>query len=116
MIVYENKSFKLTEKGALRARRIIRLHRLWEVYLFSVLGVNASEVHQCAEEMEHIITKELEEQLTLKLGDPKKDPHNQDIPKKRGGLEWLLVACQYIGGNRFSPFCIPSSPGSSLCS
>ena len=82
MVAYEKKKFSLTMKGDKRAKRIIRLHRLWEVYLFSVLGVNASEVHHSAEEMEHIITKEIEEQLTQKLGDPKKDPHDQEIPLK----------------------------------
>ena len=74
--------FRLTEQGAKRAKRIIRLHRLWEVYLFTCLDVQAEHVHKSAEEMEHFITPELEEELVLLLGDPKTDPHNQEIPEK----------------------------------
>jgi len=76
------KGYTLTELGSKRAKRIIRLHRLWEVYLFTCLDVQAENVHKSAEEMEHIITPELEEELIKLLGDPKKDPHNQVIPEK----------------------------------
>ncbi len=73
--------YSLTEVGAKRAKRIIRLHRLWEVYLFTCLDVQAENVHKSAEEMEHFITPELEEELVKLLGDPKTDPHNQEIPE-----------------------------------
>ena len=73
--------YDLTEIGRKRAKRIIRLHRLWEAYLFTCLDIQAENVHKSAEEMEHIITPELEEELVKLLGDPKKDPHNQDIPE-----------------------------------
>ena len=73
----------LTDLGNKKAERIIRLHRLWEVYLFTCLDVQAENVHKSAEEMEHIITPELEEELIKLLGDPKKDPHNQTIPEKK---------------------------------
>lgn len=75
-----NKNYKLTHDGRLRASKIVRLHRLWEVYLADYLGVGAERVHRNAEEMEHIITPELEKELTLLLKDPKKDPHQQPIP------------------------------------
>jgi len=74
--------FALTKDGFERARRIIRLHRLWEVYLVSFLGQGVERVHKSAEEMEHILTPDLERQLTELLNDPKKDPHNQPIPKQ----------------------------------
>jgi manganese/zinc/iron transport system permease protein len=70
---------QLTREGNLRAKRIVRLHRLWEVYLV-FLGQGAEKVHHNAEEMEHIITPELEKELTELLGNPKKDPHAQPIP------------------------------------
>lgn len=73
-------AYKLTNTGKLRAEKIIRLHRLWEVYLAGYLGVNVERVHRNAEEMEHILTPELERELTLLLKDPKKDPHHQPIP------------------------------------
>lgn len=60
----------LTHEGALWAARIVRLHRLWEVYLVDYLGVGSERVHRSAEEMEHIITPELEDKLMLILDDP----------------------------------------------
>ena len=73
---------KLTRDGQHRALRIIRLHRLWEVYLVSYLGVGVERVHRNAEEMEHIITPELEKELVDLLNDPTEDPHSQPIPPK----------------------------------
>ncbi len=72
--------YTLTPYGEIKGTRIIRLHRLWEVYLFTVLGFQLAHVHKSAEEMEHIITPELEEELSKMLNHPKKDPHNQVIP------------------------------------
>lgn len=80
MIQASPRTYKLTKDGAIRASRIIRLHRLWEVYLADYLGVGVEKVHKNADEMEHIITPELELELTLLLNDPKKDPHHQPIP------------------------------------
>lgn len=80
--VIENQGgyYQLTSEGKKRAAHIVRLHRLWEVYLSSYLGAPKERVHRSAEEMEHIITKELEEELTKLLHDPKVDPHHQPIP------------------------------------
>lgn len=75
-------SYQLTHDGKQRAARIVRLHRLWEVYLADYLGIGAEKVHRSAEEMEHIITPEIEKELTNLLNDPKKDPHQQPIPSK----------------------------------
>jgi len=77
----KNKIYTLTPKGALEAERIIRLHRLWEVYLFDYLKYSQQNVHESAEEMEHFLTPELEEELTKLLNNPAYDPHNQPIPK-----------------------------------
>lgn len=73
-------SYRLTNEGQIWAAKIVRLHRLWEVYLSDYLGVGAEKVHRNAEEMEHIITPQLERELTLLLQDPKRDPHHQPIP------------------------------------
>lgn len=72
--------YRLTPEGILWAARIVRLHRLWEVYLVDYLGVGSERVHHSAEDMEHIITPELEAELTLMLKNPKYDPHHQPIP------------------------------------
>lgn len=70
----------LTQEGSLRAQNIIRLHRLWEVYLVDWVGESAERVHKSAEEMEHVLTQEVESELSLLLKDPKTDPHHQPIP------------------------------------
>lgn len=77
----ERRHYRLTTDGQKRARHIIRLHRLWEVYLVS-LGQGVDKVHHSAEAMEHILTPELERELTELLQDPQADPHAQPIPSK----------------------------------
>jgi len=76
--------YKLTRDGRHRATHIVRLHRLWEVYLVDYLGVGAERVHCNAEEMEHILTPEIEKELCRLLADPKSDPHHQPIPSING--------------------------------
>jgi manganese/zinc/iron transport system permease protein len=75
-----DKTLSLTPEGQAWAAKIVRLHRLWEVYLVDYLGVGAEKVHRSAEEMEHLITPELEEELILLLKNPTQDPHHQPIP------------------------------------
>ena len=71
----------LTEKGVQEAERIVRFHRLFELYLADVLKTPHEKVHTEAEEMEHSLTDSLEEKLTEFLNHPEKDPHDQWIPK-----------------------------------
>jgi manganese/zinc/iron transport system permease protein len=75
------KQFFLTPDGQKRSAHIVRLHRLWEVYLV-FLGHQKEKVHSSAEEMEHVITPELEAQLTALLHNPQRDPHEQPIPEE----------------------------------
>lgn len=75
-------SGELTHDGKVKAASIVRLHRLWELYLTEELGFHVEKVHRTAEEMEHILTPEMEERLTRLLDNPKKDPHSQPIPEK----------------------------------
>ncbi len=77
--------YRLTADGMYRAAHIVRLHRLWEVYLADYLGIGTERVHKSAEEMEHILTPELEKELTALLNDPRLDPHDQPIPPYNGG-------------------------------
>lgn len=80
VVALKDRSFALTADGQARAAKIVRLHRLWEVYLVDYLGCESERVHRSAEEMEHILTPEIEKELTTLLGDPKSDPHHQPIP------------------------------------
>jgi len=74
--------YQLTSRGFKKGARIIRLHRLWEVYLVNSLGLKVERVHKSAEEMEHILTPELENRLTELLNNPTQDPHDRPIPKQ----------------------------------
>ncbi|MGE3954190.1 MAG: metal ABC transporter permease [Parachlamydiales bacterium] len=74
---------ELTRDGRQRAERIVRLHRLWEVYLVDTLGIGPERVHRSAEEMEHILTPELERRLDTLLEHPQEDPHSSPIPRGR---------------------------------
>ncbi len=76
----------VTSKGKLQALSIIRKHRLWETFLVQKLGFNWDEVHEVAEQMEHIQSPRLIEKLDEFLGFPKVDPHGDPIPDKKGRL------------------------------
>lgn len=81
-IIRKNKSLILTKDGENKAKKIVRLHRLWEVYLADHLGIGHDKVHKSAEQIEHLITEDLEKKLTEFLDDPKEDPHQKPIPQK----------------------------------
>jgi manganese/zinc/iron transport system permease protein len=70
----------ITKKGFNEAIRVIRLHRLWEMYLNQRLKLEPDHVHNDAEAIEHIITPEIEKQLEKELNFPVKDPHESIIP------------------------------------
>ncbi|WP_316803027.1 metal-dependent transcriptional regulator [Pedobacter nototheniae] len=74
----------LTEKGKQAAINIVRKHRLWEVFLVDKLNFKWDEVHDVAEELEHIKSENLIERLDEFLGFPKSDPHGDPIPDKNG--------------------------------
>jgi DtxR family Mn-dependent transcriptional regulator len=76
----------LTNEGRRRALRIVRRHRLVELFLCEVLGYSWDEVHEEAERLEHFISGKLEERIARKLGNPKFDPHGDRIPSKHGTL------------------------------
>ncbi len=70
----------LSEHGRAAARRLVRSHRLWEVYLMEYLGLPADHVHEPAMRMEHYIGPELQTHLAAQLGRPETDPHGRTIP------------------------------------
>ncbi|MBM3196720.1 MAG: hypothetical protein FJZ61_01880 [Chlamydiae bacterium] len=76
------KNGRLTLKGEQKAQNLIRLHRLWELYLSKELGITGMRVHESAEEMEHILDRDMEKKLTTILQDPTHDPHNAIIPRR----------------------------------
>ena len=78
------KGVALTEEGRKRAIRIVRRHRLWEVFLVEVLKYEWDEIHEEAERLEHITSDKLEDRLDAALGYPTKDPHGDVIPTRAG--------------------------------
>jgi DtxR family transcriptional regulator, Mn-dependent transcriptional regulator len=74
----------LTEKGQRIAMEILRRHRLWERFLVDHLGFEWDQVHEIAEELEHVDSRELVNRLDAFLGFPKLDPHGDAIPGPNG--------------------------------
>ena len=79
----------LTPRGRKIALEIVRHHRLWELYLYTRLGVPLEAVDQEAERLEHVLSDDMEDLLTRALGDPTHDPHGDPIPTKSGEMKRL---------------------------
>ena len=80
------KGVELTETGRTMALRIIRRHRLWEMFLVKVLQYNWDEIDEEAERLEHMTSERLEHRLDAALGHPSHDPHGHPIPNADGRL------------------------------
>jgi len=76
----------LTDKGFISAKMIVRKHRLWEVFLVDKLNFSWDEVHEIAEELEHIKSEKLINSLDEFLGFPEFDPHGDPIPNHKGEI------------------------------
>lgn len=76
----------ITDAGKQAAKMIIRKHRLWEVFLVDTLHFNWDEVHDVAEQLEHIKSEKLINALDAFLGYPKEDPHGDPIPNAKGEI------------------------------
>ncbi len=100
-ITYEpGRGARLTPLGISEARRVIRRHRLVELFLTRVLGLDWSEVDAEAEALEHAISPRLEQALAAYLGEPVEDPHGHPIPTREGDLErrTLKKLCDFRAG------------------
>lgn len=87
LLSYERyKGVRLTVEGKKLALGIVRKHRLWEYFLVDTLQFGWDEVHEVAEELEHISSKKLVEKLDAFLGHPKFDPHGDPIPDSHGKM------------------------------
>ena len=76
----------LTEQGKKAAKMIVRKHRLWEVFLVDKLDFSWDEVHDIAEQLEHIKSEKLINKLDDFLGNPTEDPHGDPIPDANGQI------------------------------
>jgi DtxR family Mn-dependent transcriptional regulator len=87
------KGVKLTAEGKKLALQIIRKHRLWEFFLVEKLGFGWEEVHEIAEELEHISSRKLIDRLDTFLGSPRTDPHGDPIPDSQGRMPVIHQTC-----------------------
>jgi DtxR family transcriptional regulator, Mn-dependent transcriptional regulator len=89
----------LTDQGLMYAKMIVRKHRLWEVFLVEKLDFSWDEVHDLAEELEHIKSDKLINKLDAFLNFPTEDPHGDPIPNAKGHLpivEKMLLSEQVL--------------------
>ena len=87
LILYQKyQGVVLTDSGRMAAKMIVRKHRLWEVFLVETLDFSWDEVHEIAEELEHIKSDKLIEKLSAFLNHPKLDPHGDPIPNSKGEI------------------------------
>lgn len=92
LLTYEPYSgVRLTDSGRQLALHVLRRHRLIELFLVRVMGMNWSEVHDEAEELEHAVSDRLIERMDEMLGYPSADPHGDPIPDIHGVVEEVVL-------------------------
>jgi DtxR family Mn-dependent transcriptional regulator len=88
LVEYEAYSgVRLTAAGETLARLVLRRHRLVELFLVQVMGMSWAEVHDEAEQLEHVVSERLIERMDEMLGRPTHDPHGDPIPTAEGAIE-----------------------------
>lgn len=103
LVKYE-KSYgtQLSTQGTKKALAIVRRHRIWETFLAKELGFGWDEVHEIAEELEHVSSEKLIQKLFQKLGNPLFDPHGDPIPDENGKfhkIEFIKLSEAKVGRN-----------------
>jgi DtxR family transcriptional regulator, Mn-dependent transcriptional regulator len=87
LVIYKKyQGVELTDKGRFTALMIVRKHRLWEVFLVDKLDFSWDEVHDVAEQLEHIKSEKLTDKLEELLDFPTEDPHGDPIPDRNGKI------------------------------
>lgn len=103
-VIYE-KSYgtRLTTSGTKLAVSIVRRHRIWETYLAKELGFGWEEVHEIAEELEHVRNDKLIQKLADILGNPRFDPHGDPIPDAKGKVKRtnFIPLTQAVAGKNY---------------
>lgn len=114
LIIYEKyKGVYLSKEGERLATKLIRKHRLWEVFLVEWLHFSWDEVHEIAEQLEHVQSDELVNRLDIFLNHPRFDPHGDPIPDSEGNFtqrkQCLIIEIEQgtggvvVGVNEHSP-------------
>ncbi len=87
LVELDGDALRLTAAGRRAAERVVRKHRLWELYLTRRVDVASDHVHRDAEAMEHVLSDEATERIDALLGHPSTDPHGRPIPRPNAGDE-----------------------------
>lgn len=80
----------VTDEGLEAGYQLIRAHRLWETYLVEKLGLSEDQIHEDAENLEHLLPEEILQEVSNTLGNPRRDPHGSLIPAARTGERLYL--------------------------
>ncbi len=83
MIQREGENIILTIKGKENAEQLVRAHRLWETYLVTKTGLTEKQIHPDAERLEHLLPKDVVDEVDKVLGYPQNDPHGSPIPQRQ---------------------------------
>ncbi|MFD0993878.1 metal-dependent transcriptional regulator [Tenacibaculum geojense] len=114
LVVYKKyQGVTLTDFGKKTAITIIRKHRLWEVFLVDKLNFSWDEVHEVAEQLEHIKSPKLINELDAFLGFPKQDPHGDPIPDSKGNFQQIEKCLLATLSVRESGVCVGVNDSSS---
>lgn len=109
------RGFRLTAEGKKIALSIIRRHRLWEYFLAEKLKFNWNEVHEVAEQLEHVSNKKLIDKLDEYLAFPKFDPHGDPIPDTNGKMETgKQISLSALSINKPAKICFIANQSESL--
>ena len=104
LVIYKKyQGVSLTDEGMFTALMIVRKHRLWEVFLLEKLDFSWDEVHEVAEQLEHIQSAKLVDKLEEFLNFPEFDPHGDPIPKANG--EMPVIAKKLLSELRAGDTC-----------
>lgn len=107
LITYKKyQGVSLTDSGRLSAKMIVRKHRLWEVFLVDKLEFSWDEVHDVAEQLEHIKSEKLINRLDEFLGFPTEDPHGDPIPDATGRIKTIEKQLLSELGENQSGICV----------
>jgi len=114
VVVYKKyQGVTLTNFGRKTAANIVRKHRLWEVFLVEKLNFSWDEVHDVAEQLEHIKSPKLIDQIDVFLGFPTHDPHGDPIPDKEGNLKTIEKSLLSTLSKNESGICVGVNDSSS---
>ena len=114
VVIYKKyKGVTLTNLGKKVAANIVRKHRLWEVFLVEKLNFSWDEVHDVAEQLEHIKSPKLINQLDALLGFPTQDPHGDPIPDKEGNINVIEKSLLSTLNKNESAVCVGVNDSSS---